>query len=271
MKLKIKKIYSHGSGKINEDELLIKDNLLAVFDGATSLVGYADKRGRTGGRIAAEIVKKIFSEDVGSLENLAIKANEKIKTAMIKSGININNKEELWSVGFAAVRIKKQEIEYANIADCLILAIFQDNSYKLLTPYINHDLDNMIAWKKLADKKVKNIWIEMKGDVIKIRRAAGIKYGVLNGLANSKKFLKFGRVNLKNIKSVILFTDGLILPKPNPTDPEDWKMFVKLYQARGLKGILNHIRSLEKTDPNCWKYPRYKQYDDATAISIDLL
>ena len=72
MKFKIQKIYSQGSGKTNEDVLLIKKNLFAVFDGATSLVGYADKIGKTGGRIAAEIAKDIFSKNSGSLKNLAI-------------------------------------------------------------------------------------------------------------------------------------------------------------------------------------------------------
>ena len=128
MKFKIQKIYSQGSGKTNEDVLLIKKNLFAVFDGATSLVGYADKIGKTGGRIAAEIAKDIFSKNSGSLKNLAIEANNKIRAVMIEGGINTNNKEEIWSTCFAAVRIKRQEIEYASIADCLILVIFQDNS-----------------------------------------------------------------------------------------------------------------------------------------------
>jgi hypothetical protein len=271
MKLKIQKIYSRGSGKINEDEFLIKDNLFAVFDGATSLIGYADKRGRTGGRIAAEIAKDIFSQNSSSLKNLAIITNKKIRAAMIKSSINVKNKEEIWSAGFAAVRIKKREIEYASILDCLILVIFKNNSHKLLNPYINHDLTDLISWKKLADRKTKNIRSEMKVRLIKTRKAAGIKYSSLNGLENVEKFLKFGKINLKNIKSIILFTDGFLLPKRDPEREEDWKTFVKLYQARGIKGVLDYVRRLEATDPNCWKYPRVKQYDDATAVSIDLL
>ncbi|MBI4779385.1 hypothetical protein HY797_02955 [Candidatus Falkowbacteria bacterium] len=112
MKLKIQKIYSQGSRKINEDELLIKDNLFAVFDGATSLVGFKNKQGKTGGKIAAEIAKNIFTKNSGSLKNLAIQANNKIRVAMIECGINANNKEEIWSAGFAAVRIKKRSLNF---------------------------------------------------------------------------------------------------------------------------------------------------------------
>jgi len=38
MKISVQKIYSKGSRKISEDELLIKDNLFAVFDGATRML-----------------------------------------------------------------------------------------------------------------------------------------------------------------------------------------------------------------------------------------
>src|SRR3989338_2247001 len=36
----------------------------------------------------------------------------------------------------------------------------------------------------------------------------------------------------------------------------------------GLEKIKDYVRGLEKDDPECWKYPRYKQYDDIAAISI---
>ena len=239
MKLKIQKIYSQGSGKINEDELLIKNNLYAVFDGATSLVGYTDKLGRTGGKLAAGITKQTFSKNSGSLKNLALSANKKIRSAMKIRGIDVNKKEGIWSTCLAAIRFKKDKIEYANIADCLILVIFQDSSYKLLTPYYNQDLSVMIAWKKLADKKTKNIWLHLRGLIVKGRKQAGIKYSSLNGLPNVKKFLMSGKISLKNVRSIILFTDGLILPKKNPKRPDDWSLFAKLYLSGGLKKLLN--------------------------------
>ncbi len=47
MKFTVQKIYDKGSRKINEDEMLIKDNLFAVFDGATSLVPYTNLKYKT--------------------------------------------------------------------------------------------------------------------------------------------------------------------------------------------------------------------------------
>ena len=45
-------------------------------------------------------------------------------------------------------------------------------------------------------------------------------------------------------------------------------MFVKLFLNGGLREVKDFVRNLEKNDPKCWKYPRYKQYDDIAAISI---
>lgn len=55
MKFSIEKIYNKGSGKINEDEILIKNNLLGVFDGMSSLVDFTSKNGKTGGKTSAKI------------------------------------------------------------------------------------------------------------------------------------------------------------------------------------------------------------------------
>ncbi len=51
----IQKIYNKGSVKLNEDELLIKEDLFVVFDGATSLVKFINKKGETGGKLASKI------------------------------------------------------------------------------------------------------------------------------------------------------------------------------------------------------------------------
>lgn len=49
---------------------------------------------------------------------------------------------------------------------------------------------------------------------------------------------------------------------------DNWKKFVELFNQGGLGAIEAHVRQLEKSDPNCWQYPRYKTHDDLAAISI---
>lgn len=271
MTISVQKIYSKGSGKLNEDELLIKDNVFATFDGASSLVKFVNKDGKTGGKLAAEITKEIFSKKDKPLNQLAIEANNRILKDMKKEGMDINQKEALWSVSTAAIRLNREEAEFFNIGDCFILVIFKESFHRLLIPYVDHDLETMIKWKKLAEKKVKDIWGVLKSQIEKVRREANIKYGCLNGQKEAITFFRYGRFKVENIKSIILFSDGLLIPKENPEQPENWGLFVKLYQEAGLRGILKYVRSLEKSDPNCWKYPRFKQHDDVAAIAIDFL
>lgn len=267
----IQKIYNKGSGKINEDEILLKDNVFGVFDGMTNLVGFVNQEGKTGGKLAVEIARQVFLEDKRPLKELAILANRQIRDGMKKAGVNLLSKEAQWSTMVAIVRIKDGEADFFQIGDCLILAIHKDGNYKLLTEYRDHDLKTMTLWKELAEKKVKNIWDRLKSQIDKVRKEANINYGCLNGDEVAVKFFNFGKIGLKNVKSLVLFTDGLIIPKENPQSAEDWSLFIETYQKTGLKGLLNYIRSLEKSDPNCWKYPRFKQHDDVAAIGIDFL
>lgn len=97
---------------------------------------------------------------------------------------------------------------------------------------------------------------------------SNITYGIVNGEEEFVRFIHKGEEILENVEHIVIFTDGLIIPKENPEDSDDFNTFVKLFLEGGLKSIRDYVRDLEKDDPECWKYPRYKQYDDIAAISI---
>ena len=63
--MRVETISLKGSGTLNEDTLLAKKNIFAVFDGATDLNGYKNTQGKTGGFLASQLVKKYFSLRVG--------------------------------------------------------------------------------------------------------------------------------------------------------------------------------------------------------------
>jgi len=265
------RVYSQGSGKMNEDECLLKDNLFVVFDGATSLIPFMSSEGKTGGRVAAEIAKEEFSKDGESLFELAKNANDVIAQRMKEENIDTSKKEALWMVGAAAVRINENKIEYFQISDCHILTILKDDSAKLLVDVIDHDLETMKMWKDAASKNEEgSLWDELKPQINKVRRQANINYGFINGEKEALKFFKYGKVKRDDIKSLILFTDGMLIPKTDPEEEENWNLFAKIYQEKGLVGVLEHVRSTEDSDPKCRKYPRFKIHDDIAAISIDL-
>ncbi len=264
--MKIGHIFDIGSSK--EDSYLIKDNLFAVFDGFNSLDGFKDENGTTGGLIAATIARDVFSRNQGSLKSLATEANRKIREKMLASKIDTQNKNSLWGTIFVAVRIKNNSFEWAQLADSLILVIFKDNSYKLLNEDFNHDGEVLTIWKQLAEQKKEKIRELMAEPLSKLRAKINKTYGVLNGEEAAKNFIKTGEEKLENISHILLFTDGLIIPKEDPLRKDDWKLFIDLFIRGGLENIKNFVRNLQKDDPKCWKYPRCKQHDDITAVSL---
>jgi len=268
-RISIQKVYSKGSRRLNEDALLIKGNIFGVFDGSSSLVKFVDKKGRTGGKIASTITKKVFSQDNKSLQELAVEANLEIKRQMEREKIDVSKKENLWGTKVAVVRIKNKEAECFQIGDSLIFIIRKDGFNKLLFGYKNHELETLKKWKKISEKKVKNIWNVLENQLIKTRRKVNVSYGCLDGEKEAAKFFNYQKVKLKNIKSIILFTDGLFLLKKDPSESDNWDAFTKIYNKSGLKGILKKIRDLENKDPYCWDYPRLKKHDDIAAIGID--
>lgn len=271
MRFSVHKISDEGFGKANEDTLLAKKNLFAVFDGASSLVPYKDKSGKTGARLAAEITRRVFSSTQGSLRVRARIANDTLRKKMNAAGVQMQRKEELWGTAVAAIQLHRNFIEYLSITDCLLFVFLRDGSYRLLTRYHDHDADLMMQSKKLGQKKVRNIWKKLKPKMDALRREANVTYGLLNGEKEAIHFLQHGKIVRKNVASIILFTDGFLIPKEDPRSPEQWNVFASFYRAGGLRSVLHYVRSLENSDPFCWKYPRVRKHDDATAIAIDFI
>lgn len=275
--MRVSKISLKGSGKMNEDALVINENLFAVFDGATGLDGYRNKDGKTGGWLAANIAAKEFARPVknfkiNNLEDLMLKANKKIGAAMKAARINKKKKENLWLTTAAAVRIDDQSknIEFATIGDSLILAELREGGYKLLVPYRNHDVKTLTEWAKRVKAGEKVSLQTMYKQFTEVRRRVNIEYGDLSGEKIAKKFIFSGSIKQTGIKAVCLFTDGLLFPTDHLNKKFDVKKYGDLIFKKGLVKTARLIRSLEKSDPLCRHWARVKQHDDLTAILIKL-
>ena len=126
----------------------------------------------------------------------------------------------------------------------------------------------MTIWKQLATQKKEKIRELIAEPLAKLRAKTNEAYGVLNGEEFAENFIKTGEEKLENVRHILLFTDGLMIPKADPTGKDDWKLFADLFMQGGLENMKNFVRNLQKDDPKCWKYPRYKQHDDISAISL---
>jgi hypothetical protein len=269
---RVDSLYEKGSSKMNEDRLLLGESLFGVFDGATSLKEKNLTDGMTGGAFAAQIAQDTFSSTEASLFDTAVEANRRIGLTQVASGVDVNERDTLWSTSMAVVRIQGGQLEYCSTGDALLMLIYEDNSYSFLTPDVDIDRETLMLWKKLnssTKSKKKSIYTALNKQISKVRQQMNREYGVLNGESEAVDFIGHGTCDLTGVTDILLFTDGLYLPKEEPGQASDWMMFTDLYQQQGLQGIKDHVRSLQNSDPDLTLYPRFKLHDDIAAISID--
>ena len=267
-RLNVRTLLDKGSGEFNEDVLLEEGNLLGVFDGATSLNKRRFQGGLTGGLLAARTAARSFQNNGNSLDQLFKVANENLQTVQMEEGIGLNERHKLWSTSLAVVHLNGNGLEYCQTGDDLIVFVLKNGNYKLITPDIDIDRDTLQLWKEMQVAPDALIHEVLADQIHKVRMAMNISYGVLNGEPEALDFVQHGYEDLTDISDILLFTDGLHLPRENPLKEHDWQFFVDLYRQGGLQIIRDHVRYLQQQDPTCRKYPRFKMHDDIAAVAI---
>jgi serine/threonine protein phosphatase PrpC len=264
----VETITEKGSAALNEDVILQENNVFGVFDGATSLHSDNLPAGMTGGLIAAQTAAESFRLETGDLVSRAEEANRKIGAAAGSAQLTGTEKYRLWSTSAAVVRVEESYFDFCQIGDCLILVVRNDGSFTLLTPDTAHDRETLSLWKNSHVPAGITIHELLSKQIRAIRNKMNVFYGGLNGEPEAVHFLRHGRESLDGVQSVLLFTDGLFLPKEDPHQLDNWSLFVDLYVSGGLAAIHEEVRSLELLDPGCRLYPRFKAHDDIAAIAI---
>ncbi len=269
--MRIDHLIDQGVGKMNEDAIFLGERRFGVFDGASSLDGYTDEQGRTGGFLAANIAQATFATSAAGIVETALEANRRIAEAMAANGIAVARKENTWCSTMAVVELDPDQgkFEWVQLADSLILVIRKDRTHTvLIEDDFHHDRRLMVRWKEMADAGVEDIRSRLQDDLIELRRAANVNYGVLNGDPDAGKFLRTGSGSLQDVAYILIFSDGMIPPKQDPLATDNFSTLVEIFLKGGLSDVRDHIRAIENSDPGCRKYPRYKKSDDIAAIAL---
>lgn len=258
-----------GAHDVNEDSFVAekKTGIFAVFDGATSLNAFSGKDGKTGAYLASNIAKTVFKKDKKSLVDLAFDANLEIRKAMQKENINIGDKLNLWGTTVAAIKINKGSFDWIQLSDTIILIIYKNNFHRLLVDEYDHDKETLAIMKKLIENGSKNPRADIAKQLEVLRRNLNITHGLIAGESDIR-FLCKGTESLDDVKHILIFSDGMLIPKADPYQKDDFDTIVKEYKKGGLNRWLKYIRNLEDGDPNLKKYIRYKIHDDATALAL---
>lgn len=262
-------LHEPGSGECNEDVLLQTGGLCGVFDGATSLENYRDDTGSTGGLRAATIAATTFQACGDSLPQAAATANRLIREAQEHCRIPLQQRHRLWSTSLAVIRLNATSFDYCFTGDCMILLLHHDGGHTLLSPELDIDGETLRLWQD-APAAARSIHTHLADQIVKVRLEMNISYGVLNGEPAALDFLRHGRCSLDGIADILLFSDGLAMPKADPEGPSDWRSFAALYRCGGLPALRDHVRALQLTDPGCRRYPRFKMHDDIAAVAVTL-
>lgn len=265
----VSSITDKGNGTVNEDSLLRTPHTFGIFDGATGLIKYSDKDGNTGGLIASRLAKSVFEKDedkpfIESVKEISEILREKMKDAHI----DFEDKGSAWTTSVSVVRVGETTVEYMQLGDSPIVFVYKDGTIEFFAT--DHDEETLLLWKSLAEEGVIDIrhHPEMEEQLLNVRRQSNVSHGTLNGDPRAVDFILQGTVDRESLKTIFLFSDGAMIPKADPSQPDDFEKLVSLFQENGLDRVRDYVRELEDSDPQCLKYPRFKIHDDLTAIAI---
>ena len=252
-----------------EDALFAVDRFAGVFDGATSVVGPSTGPGP--GAIAATVARDVFAAGgERPLVDLASDANERIAEVMAAARVDRSKPENRWGTTVAAVRLVGAEaIDWVSIGDSIIVVVQEDGTFRPLVRLYDHDRTTKRLVAALGGP-VAGRRERLQSDLLAVRSRANVEYGVLNGEPAARAFVAHGREPLDGVEHVLVFTDGLLVPRADPDGEDDLAPIVSRFVAGGLASARDFVRALEEGDPNCTKYPRLKMHDDIAAVALTL-
>jgi hypothetical protein len=149
----------------------------------------------------------------------------------------------------------------------MIMILHHDGSHSLLSPELDIDGETLALWQQ-SPATGQTIHSLLAEQIAEVRLRMNVSYGVLNGEPEAMQFFRHGHHSLAGVSDILLFTDGLMLPKADPTSPTDWHSFADIYCRGGLTALRDHVRTVQQTDPVCRCYPRFKMHDDIAAIAV---
>ena len=263
--MRIEHILEQGSGTQNEDNLITDGNIHGVFDGATSLDAAVFEHGKTGGLLASSIAGEVFLRNHHPLDQLGVEANTAIRSAMERREVDLSHRCRLWSTSAAVIRLLDGAVEWFQAGDSQVVFIDGDGGFKVAARRADHDY----ATLELIRKKGR-FHPDVHRQIETVREGMNRDYGVLNGERTAENFFRTGIEPIDTIQTILVFTDGLDVPRLAPGRYKDFSPLVRVARESGLGGLRDHVRALEAGDPDIERYPRFKRHDDIAAIAIHL-
>lgn len=299
--VRVETLHLKGISEINEDSYVCNEesSIYAVIDGATGLGGLS-------GAIASKMIAQSLIEENGGLLERIKRGNEALgKQAVVSYGDSrINSidgipKHLRSTCGIAAIELVSgmdqnlTTMKHVAAADCIIFLQYINGQIRQINYDYMEDFDrpaiqmeqdhwndylaineNPNTWSNLKINQIKKTIHENIQHVLKQNRKklnTSVGYGIIDGSEEALMYLETGVIPLVNVQKILLLTDGLKIHSPlDKALKNEWIDSAKLACTFGLNYLGESILEIEKNDPACYHYPRFKQHDDKTGILITL-
>jgi hypothetical protein len=250
-----------------EDALLLNParHIYGVMDGVTPIADYKDENGHNGAYLASNTIKahmeRIDSHD--SLVDEVIAANRELRQSMLRNGIDIAKKHELWASCIAAAQVTPGGVRYAQLGDCMVVARYHDGRISVLTENRVKGVSARAKAKRERDRQNGKTVEDEAGfaelyRVMVYNRASMANtpegYGVANGTEEAVGHIQSGLVPIEGLTHLLLISDGMF----HPELPLETTMELILSE-----GIERYVERVEEAERNKSMIP-----DDRSAVLL---
>lgn len=172
----------------------------------------------------------------------------------------------------AAVCRIGSEWHAVRLGDCRLLAEDR-NGFHRIVDFANDDFDHWITAEAqrlraggMSD--IKAISAKLQPELFANRRRRNRQggYGVIEADRACLAFVE--HMPLTDPRSALMASDGFFRLVDNYDEVSEENLLARASGKDAVTELYGRLRAIEKTDPDCRKFPRFKPADDASAIAL---
>ncbi len=253
-----------------------------VQDGVSSKVDCEERPGF----LTSYFIRDFLKRDRSELHPTALLLSA---NAALKQYIRAIREERpaLKNASFAAagtvieVNSATKQLTFGHVPDSFLIIRYVNGETALLTRDTNHEFDQKVmeTLKKVAKREnitpkearyhAEVVAKHREVSATKGNRADGQGTGLINGDELLSLYVQ-GRdasYSLDEVEAFLLATDGALPLGVDLNNHEHRSTLFSVVDESGIEGLISMKKESERRDPDWRKFPRFKDSDDATAIS----
>lgn len=251
----------------NEDRFVVTKHLLAVIDGASGLVSEKKRgSGTDASRLAAYVKTELLRCREENIEQFLLKLSRRA----YESGFN-----EGTSCGISVVQFCKDTVRFYTVGDCEIIYRLRTGEvsrfYQPELPVLDDKaIEQMVQYAKEHNVSVRDARPHIQDILIRHRALMNTPngYNVFAPSSAPKFEVKTLEISRAELQDLYLCTDGFL---PCFTELGIFRHEGELFStSMSVKDICLQIQSILRQDKDYNNYPRFKLFDDITAIRAEL-